>query len=254
MYSLQSYQDENSVDLVASFLEDPDGNAYSYATKAGHAIWANYRYAIMNTCGDSDGIKRWVQRAKDIAYNCDERYSQLFTAYENFKATGDITSIAIKQKQTTGTHGTVVNTGDVTNTNTNNQTVIGTTEAIPQYANAGGIKTITKNPQIDSDGKVVKDDNGKIVYDTDTVETENSWLTGRTKTTPEGTIVDKRDDNTTATTDVATTTEIDGTAGVLPSELIQRMKDGMFNPYLEYADEFRSLFVPFWIDECGCCR
>lgn len=218
MISLQSYLDDNSVDLVQSFLEDPDGNAYSYATKAGRAIWANYRYAIMNTCGDSDGIGRWIQRAKDIAYNMDERYSQLFTAYENFKATGDITSIAIKQKQTIVTDGTLKNTGNVTNVNTNEQVVTGTTEAIPQYQNAS----------------------------------EGEWLTERTKSTPEGNITDKRTDDTTAKTDSTVTTDIEGTAGVLPSELIQRMKDGMFNPYLEYAGEFRSLFVPFWIDECGC--
>lgn len=216
--SLQSYLDDNSTDLIADVLTDADGNAYSYATKAGRAIWATYRYAIMNTCGDDDGIKRWIQRGQDIAYNMDERYSQLFAAYEQFKSTGVLTDINIGQKQTAVTDGTVKNTGTVTNVSDDDRKITGTTEAIPQYSDAS---------------------NG-------------TWLTGRTGTATDGDLTDTRTDDTTAKTDATVTTTIEGTGGVLSNELIRRMKDGLFNPYLEYAREFATLFVPFWVDECGC--
>lgn len=218
MITIQEYLDDNSVDIIADVLTDADGNAYSYATKAGRAIWAMYRYAPMNTCDSDDGIKRWIQRGKDMAYNLDERYAQLFTAYENFKATGDLTSIESKQKQVTATGGTVANTGSVTNTNKDDKVITTTAEAIPQYQKA-------------SDG---------------------TWLTGRNVSTPNGTVVDTRVDDTAVTTNMTATTDITGISGVIPSELIERMRNGLFNPYLEYAREYRSLFIPFWFDECGC--
>lgn len=202
MISLDSYLEDNSVDLVDSILTDPDGNAYSYSNKAGKAIWATYRYAMLNCKPTEKYITRWIQRGRDIAYNMDERYSQLFTAYEALKTAGTPTSIDITDKATTTVESESSNTGSNSNTDTS--------EAIPQYANAS----------------------------------EDSWLTGRGIS---------NGSNTGSSTGKATTTENrSSTGGNLPIELIQRMKAGLFNPYLEYAGEFRDLFVPFFIDECGC--
>lgn len=204
MTTLADYLEDESVDLVDSILTDPDGNAYSYSTKAGRAIWATYRYAMLNTCASESGIERWIQRGRDIAYNLDERYSQLFAAYESFKTAGTLTSIDITETTTT--------TSSTEQSGTDSSSTTATSEDLPQYASASS----------------------------------GTWLTGRNASDGSGTTTGKSD--TTATMSHAST------GGALAGELIERMRDGLFNPYLEYAGEFRDLFVPFWSDECGCCE
>lgn len=202
MITLDSYLEDNSIDLVDSILTDPDGNAYSYSEKAGKAIWAMYRYALMNCMPAEKYINRWIQRGRDIAYNLDERYSQLFTAYESLKTAGKPVSIDITDTGTTTTETEGSSTGTSENTDTS--------EAIPQYADAS----------------------------------QGTWLTGRGKSSGS---------NSGTSTGKATVTENrSSTGGSLPVELMQRMRNGLFNPYLEYAGEFENLFVPFYIDESGC--
>lgn len=128
MTTLDEYLENNSVDLVDSILTDPDGNAYSYSEKAGKAIWATYRYAMMNCRSAEKSVTRWIQRGRDIAYNLDERYAQLFTAYETLKTEGKPTSIDMTDT------GTSKSSASGTTAGTTKDTF--TTEAIPQYTDA----------------------------------------------------------------------------------------------------------------------
>lgn len=203
MTTLQDYLDDNSVDLVDSILTDPDGNAYSYSDKAGKAIWAMYRYAMMNCKPTEKYITRWIQRGRDMVYNLDERYSQLFKAYEALKDAGRATSLDMTDtsKVVTDSLNTTENEGDVTVTG----------ETIPQYADASA----------------------------------DSWLNSRAIT----------DDDTkqTAKGQVVNTATATTMGGNLPIELMNRMRNGLFNPYYSYAEELSELWVPFYVDEgCWC--
>lgn len=200
MYSLQSYKDENDTDLVESFLSDYT----DYYDKCSKQIWALYRYAVLNACNSDTGIERWVQRAKDIAYTLDERYSQLFTAYESLKTAGDVTSITLKDSSV------VTTTSKTDDVRSDSGTSEQTSEDIPQNA----------------------------------ASTDLDWLTSRDKGTT------GNESKGSAQTDGTVTTERNSTNGLIPLELFQRMKDGLFNPYLEYAREYDRLFMPFYADEC----
>lgn len=203
MTTLQDYLDDNSVDLVDSILTDPEGNAYSYSEKAGKAIWATYRYAMMNCRSSEKSITRWIQRGRDMVYNLDERYAQLFTAYEALKTAGKPTSIDMTDSGTTTTDATGDSAGTDKRTDTN--------EVIPQYADAS----------------------------------QDSWLNSRAVS----------DGSSSGTTHEESTTTYSNTVtgGNLPIELMNRMKDGLFNPYLDFARALSDLWVPFFVDEgCDC--
>lgn len=235
MYSLQSYLDDTGTDLVADWMD-----GYSYADKSAKAIWALYRYAVINACNTETGITRWIQRCKDIAYQLDERYSQLITAYESLKESGDATSIKIIDKSTTTT--TDKGTSDQSTSTTDNRTAKTTTvtddgatsettttsEDIPQSADASASQWLNNRETT----------KGATTQDTTVTEDSTGTDTGTATVTESD------------TRDGTSTTERTSTYGLIPLELFQRMKDGLFNPYYEYAQEFRDMFMPFYADEC----
>lgn len=72
-----------------------------------------------------------------------------------------------------------------------------------------------------------------------------------------GTWINNRQ-NTGAETVTDGTSSDDGTVeqksalNMIPAEMIDKMRHNLFNPYFEYAEDFRTLFINFWADECPC--
>lgn len=207
LLSLQDYKDANDIDLVnqgfasleTTYSVDADTVAL-FQDKPAKAIWATYRFQIMNCCGCETYIDRWKYRFADRAYNLLEKYKLLFAAYEELK--GGLGSI--------DSTGTMTTHGDAsTHTNGSSDTVM-TNENIPQYANALGDKWLNNRANTDND------------------------------VTADGT----------STNNVEVTTK--SALGMLPAELAGKMKNALFNPYLEYAREFSDLFVPFYASGCDC--
>lgn len=209
MISIESYKDDNGVDLIQTAYDAMLADGYitqtqydTYMAKPYRTIWAMYRYRFMNCCPCDTYIDRWKQRFMDIAYTLTEKYDLLFTAYESIKADGSIVGLTSKTKVVGN------DTGHVGSSGSNDDT--STVENIPQYADAAS----------------------------------GEWLSVRNKAN--GTNASTIDTNT----DSTITTE--SALGLLPAELAEKMRNALFNPYAEYAKEFDSLFVPFYIDECGC--
>lgn len=198
-YTLQSYKDETGTDLIDTVLD-----GYSYKDKCAKSIWAEYRYDVINCCGTESAVSRWIQRCKDIAYQLDERYSQLFSAYEQLKTDNKVTDITITDKSTTTTES------ETSQSDTSTTKTTSTGESIPPYSDAS----------------------------------KGTWLDNRDTTDGTGTNEGK------GTAKGTSTTERDSTYGMIPLELFKRMKDGLFNPYYEYAREYSKMFVQFWADEC----
>lgn len=71
---------------------------------------------------------------------------------------------------------------------------------------------------------------------------EGEWLTGRQKSA-------NTNSNTVQNYSEAVSK---GIGGYIPAELVARIRNNSWNPYMEYAGEFSELFVPFYVDECGC--
>ncbi len=210
LFSLQDYLEANEIDLIdgaydvmqASFSVDADTIAM-YKDKPAKAVWATYRYQLMNCCGCGAYIDRWKYRFSDRAYNLMEKYTMLFKAYEELKSAGELTktgSVTVMTSENEGTSSSKTGTDG---------TVTG--ERIPQYADAS----------------------------------QGQWLNDRTRTEAEASTEGKDANKGTVKTESA--------LGMLPSELADKMRNALFNPYVEYAREFEDMFVPFYASRCGRC-
>ena len=207
--SLQDYLEANQIDLIDSAYDvmqtsygvDTDTIA-TFKDKPSKAIWATYRYQLLNCCGCGTYVDRWKYRFADRAYNLMEKYALLFKAYEALKTAGSMTAIESTSKVVTKNEGTAHSETETDNTVT--------TENIPQYADAQS----------------------------------GEWLNGRNK--------DKGTVGTDGKTSDSGTIETASALGMLPAELAEKMKNALFNPYVEYAREFEDLFVAFYASGCGC--
>lgn len=72
----------------------------------------------------------------------------------------------------------------------------------------------------------------------------DNWINNRNKNKSEGTTDGKTGDDGTI--------ESQSALNLIPAEMAQKMRDSLFNPYMEYAAEFSKLFINFYADECGC--
>lgn len=133
--SLQDYLEANQIDLIDSAYDvmqtsygvDADTVAL-FKDKPSKAIWASYRYQLLNCCGCGVYVDRWKHRFSDRAYNLMEKYTLLFKAYEAMKTAGSMTAIESVSKVTTANEGTAHSETATDST--------ATTENIPQYADA----------------------------------------------------------------------------------------------------------------------
>lgn len=149
LLSLQDYKDANDIDLVDQgfasletlYSVDKDTIA-TFQDKPAKAIWATYRFQLLNCCGCDTYIDRWKYRFTDKAYNLLEKYKILFTAYEQLKnnnslgVTDSVNTVVTTNSGTT--HSESVNNGQTTN------------ERIPQYADASSGQWL--NDRVKSDG------------------------------------------------------------------------------------------------------
>lgn len=73
---------------------------------------------------------------------------------------------------------------------------------------------------------------------------DDSWINSRNKTENSGS-------NSGSTKDDGTI-ETQSALNLIPAEMVEKIRDSLFNPYIEYASEFGRLFINFYADECGC--
>ena len=133
LLSLQDYKDANDVDLIDSAYTTLEANygvdsetLATFRDKPAKAIWATYRFQLLNCCGCDTYIDRWKYRFADIAYNMLEKYKILFAAYEELKSgLGSIDST-----------GTIVTHSDASTHTDGDNSNTATSENIPQYADA----------------------------------------------------------------------------------------------------------------------
>lgn len=210
LFSLQDYKEANEIDLVArafALLETSyDVDAATIATyqdKPAKAVWATYRYQLLNCAGCGTYVDRWKQRFADRAYNLMEKYTILFKAYEELKSAGELTKTGSASKMTTQNNGTTQASSENTDTVTS--------ENIPQYADAS----------------------------------QGQWLNARN--------INKGSATANGSSADTGTVETVSALGMLPAELADKMRNALFNPYVEYAREFEDMFVPFYASRCGRC-
>lgn len=205
--SLQSYKDDNNIDLIDSAIAD----TYTYKSKVSEQIWAQYRYAILN----STDIDRWIQKAKDRVISLNNRYSVLFTAYDSLLADNSLSSIDSNSTETETRNLAGSNKRTTSNTQNTNGTQVGTTENLPATSGSSA----------------------------------SSWLDARNRLTDDTDVTQSGTDNT-DTTDTGTITRARVShADMIPAELYKRMQENLYDPYYEYAREWYDLFVPFYTDE-----
>lgn len=71
---------------------------------------------------------------------------------------------------------------------------------------------------------------------------DRTWLTGRNKSAGTNSNTVQNYSNAVAR----------GINGYTVSELVSRIRDNNWSPYEDIAGEVRDLYIPFYIDECGC--
>lgn len=190
---------------------------YSYKSDAAAMIWARYRYAVLNTTD----LDRWVQRFKDRVTQLDRRYSLIFSAYSAMQTAGDLTDI------------------DSIDTETENHTNNGTAN-----------RTTT-----DSDSSTVDTTQTGETLPATSGSSASSWLDQRNISNSTGSQTRNGTDNTTTTDTGEITRTHNYHNGMIPAELLDKLRNNLFDPYYEYAGEFRDLFIQMYDNEaCGCYR
>lgn len=210
-YTLDSVLQNDNIDLIDEAIAD----TYSYKDKVSKNIWAMYRYYLINAYD----LERWKQRVTDRVTLLHNRYSVLFSAYDDLVTDGTITALDSVDTDT--------ETRDLAETSTRTTSIdsqqtthdVGTSEALPATSGSSASSWLT-NRDI-SDGTVTGSNDG----------TDNG------STTDKGTVKHERVTR----------------GGMIPAELYERMKNSLYDPYYEYAREFDYLFVPYYADECGRC-
>lgn len=149
LLSLQDYKDANDIDLVNQgfasletlYSVDADTVA-TFQDKPAKAIWATYRFQLLNCCGCGTYIDRWKYRFADMAYNLLEKYKILFAAYEQLKNNNTLGVTDSVTTVVTTSSGTTHSESDGNGTTTN--------ERIPQYADASGGQWLNDRVKNDS--------------------------------------------------------------------------------------------------------
>ena len=152
LMSLQDYKEANEIDLIdsafntleATYGVDADTIA-TFKDKPSKAIWAMYRYQLLNCCGCGVYIDRWKYRFADRAYNLMERYDLLFKAYEKLKTDGVLGNTSSVTK--------VTSTNEGTSSATMKDNSVATNENIPQYAKAEDGTWINNRAKNDSENE-----------------------------------------------------------------------------------------------------
>lgn len=208
LYSLQSYKDDNSVDLISESIAD----TYSYKSKVSEQIWAQYRYAMIN----ATDIDRWIQRAKDRVTSLNNRYSVLFTAYDALLADSSLYSIDSTSKETETRNLAGSNNRTTTSKSTTDTDVTSTTENLP--ATSGSSASSWLNGRDKSDSSQSVDGSG----------TDNS------STTDTGTVTHER------------TSHLDMIPAELYKRMQENLYDPYYEYAREWYDLFVPFYTDEW--------
>lgn len=200
-------------ELGRDLVDEAIPDTFAYKEKVSNMIWAMYRFAVLNSCD----LDRWVRRASDKSTLLDNRFTVIMEAYEELRATGQLNSLSSEssETETRDLTGTVSRSTSREDTSTQNDTA--TTENLPEYLNADSGVFLTSRDKNTSTG------------------TLGSNGTERGSTTDSGTVKRVHVDR----------------LGLIPSEMLERMKNALYDPYYEYAKQWDDLFVRLWADE-GC--
>lgn len=208
LYSLQSVLEDDSKDLIDNAIP----SVYNYKNKVKEQIWAMYRYNLINGCD----LDRWVQRVTDRTTNLHNRYSLLFSVYDELVANGTLTTLESTEFET--------ETRDLSTTNT--QT--GTADS----------QTTTHDVSTTEDLPVTSGSSA------------SNWLTDRDISDGTATVESDTTINGAGTDKGTITRERISRSGLIPAELYDKMRKSLYDPYYEYATEFYDLFIPYYATEC----
>lgn len=146
LYSLQSYKDDNDIDLVDSAISD----TYTYKSKVSEQIWAQYRYALISNCD----IDRWLQRCKDRVTSLHNRYSILFTAYDALLADNSLSSIDSRSTETETRNLAGSNKRTTSNNQNTDGLQVGTAEDLPATSGSSASNWLNARNRVTDDTTV----------------------------------------------------------------------------------------------------
>lgn len=216
LYTPQGYKDENSVDVFDEVLK-PWADT-TQAAKIKDYLWAEFRYAVMDTAC----VERWIQRGMDkSALDC-RKWTAIMSAYDGH--VDDIANLnrASKVSDTSnyedldGSKDTVTQSGSTTASGTDTDLH----EDIPATSGASSSSWLTSR-----DSHV----NGRK----DTVSGTNSTAYGKKNKTIR----------------TSTTEDIGGTT----AEALSKLMDAVEDPYAIYARTWSDRFVMMY-ETRSCCE